>query len=75
MAAASAGVEHADLRLPQLTPWKASCAMRSETVKPIPAIVPPPATDAQPTGGRRRPRLARVASHAEPAIPTGLPST
>jgi hypothetical protein len=46
-----------------------------ETVKPIPAIVPAPATDAQPTGGRRRPRLILVASQLAPTIPIGLPST
>ena len=44
-----------------------------ETVKPIPAIVPAAATDAQPTGGRRRPRLTFVASQVAPTIPTGLP--
>ncbi len=44
-------------------PSKASVAISSETVKPIPAIVPPPATAAQPTGGRSRPRLSRVTSH------------
>ena len=49
--------------------------MSSETVKPIPAIVPAPATDAQPTGGRRRPWLRRVASQVAPTIPTGLPTT
>ena len=43
-------------------------------MKPIPAMVPAPATDAQPTGGRSRPPLSRVASHVEPAIPIGLPS-
>ena len=45
-------------------PSKASVAMSSATVKPMPAIVPPPATAAQPTGGRSRPRVSRV---AEPA--------
>ena len=44
------------LRTPSLAswswlPWKASVAMRMETVKPIPAMVPVPATAAQPTGG------------------------
>ena len=32
-------------------------AISSETVKPIPAIAPPPSTAPQPTGGRIRPRL------------------
>jgi hypothetical protein len=36
-------------------PVNASVAIRMETAKPIPAIVPTPATAAQPTGGRRRP--------------------
>ena len=49
--------------------------MRIETVKPIPAIVPAPSTDAQPTGGRRRPWLSLVASQVAPTIPIGLPST
>ena len=40
----------------------------------MPAIAPPPATAAQPTGGRSRPRLSLVTSQATPAIPTGLPS-
>ena len=50
-------------------------AISSETVKPMPAIVPAPATAAQPTGGRSRPRLSRVTSQDVPMIPTGLPST
>jgi hypothetical protein len=44
-------------------------------VKPIPAIVPPPATAAQPTGGRSRPPVNRVSSHELPRMPTGLPTT
>jgi hypothetical protein len=44
-------------------------------VNPIPAIVPPPATAAQPTGGRTRPRLTRVTSNEQPRMPTGLPTT
>ena len=59
--------QSAALRIPSFAssswpPSKASVATRSGTVKPIPAIVPPPATAAQPTGGRSRPRLSRVAS-------------
>ncbi len=57
------------------TPLKASAAIRIETVKPIPAIAPPPIVAAQPTGGRSRPRLSFVTSQETPAIPTGLPST
>ena len=34
-----------------------------------------PATPTQPTGGRRRPPLSRVRSHATPPTPTGLPTT
>ena len=37
------------------SPSKASAAISSETVKPMPAIVPPPIVAAQPTGGRSRP--------------------
>ena len=43
--------QHAELGLRQLpAPWNASDAISSETVNPIPAIVPPPSTDAHPTG-------------------------
>ena len=45
-------------------PWKARVAISSETVNPMPAIAPPPSTDAQPTGGRIRPLLSRVTSQA-----------
>ena len=41
-------------------------------MKPMPAIAPPPASAAQPTGRRSRPRLSRVASHEAPTIPDGL---
>ena len=58
-----------------VSPSNASDATRSETVNPIPAIVPPPTTAAQPTGGRRRRPVSRVASQQTPAIPTGLPTT
>jgi hypothetical protein len=47
----------------------------SETVKPIPAIVPTPAIVAHPTGGCSLPRLSLVASHEEPRTPTGFPTT
>jgi hypothetical protein len=56
-------------------PSNASVATSSETVKPIPAIVPPPATAAQPTGGRARPPLTLVYSHDVPRMPSGLPTT
>ena len=56
------------------TPWKASVAISSETVKPMPAIVPPPRTEAQPTGGLIRPRVMRVTTNVTPATPIGLPS-
>ena len=49
-------------------------AMSSETVNPMPAIVPPPSTAAQPTGGRSRPRLATVMSQDAPAMPSGFPN-
>ena len=70
----------AALRMPSFassscSPSKASVATRSETVKPMPAIVPPPATATQPTGGCSRLRLSRVTSHEQPRIPTGLPTT
>ena len=53
-------------------PSKASAAISSETVNPMPAIVPPPATAAQPTGGRSRPRLSRASSHGAPTMPDRL---
>ena len=56
-------------------PSKASVAISSDTVKPIPAMAPPPAVAAQPTGGRSRPRLSLVTSDETPITPTGLPST
>jgi hypothetical protein len=56
-------------------PVNASVAIRMETAKPIPAIVPTPATAAQPTRGRSRPRLSRVNSHDAPVMPAGLPAT
>ena len=71
----------AALRMPSFAsssccPSNASVAMSSETVKPMPAIVPPPATAAQPTGGRSRPpRQPRDAATSRRAIPTGLPTT
>ena len=55
-------------------PPNASVAISNETVKPMPAIVPPPATAAQPTGGRSRPPLTRVTSHVPLTMPTGFPT-
>jgi hypothetical protein len=49
--------------------------MSSETVNPIPAVAPPPTSAAQPTGGRRRPRLRIVTRYDAPRIPIGLPAT
>ena len=67
-------------RMPSLAsasrvPWKASAAMSSDTVKPIPAMVPAPSTAAQPTGGWIRPRVSLLTSQAAPVVPTGLPTT
>ena len=56
-------------------PVKARVAIRMDTAKPIPAIVPTPATAAQPTGGRSRPRLRRVSSQDAPVMPSGFPAT
>ena len=71
----SAAVSTPSLACSKSVPVNTSVAIRIETVKPIPAIVPPPATAAQPTGGRSRPLLRNVTSHAVPAIPTGFPTT
>src|SRR5450755_3399391 len=57
------------------SPVKARVAISRDTVKPIPAMVPPPATVAQPTGGRSTPRLILVTNHDPATMPTGFPST
>ena len=75
MAASSAALRTPTFASSSSAPWNARSAIRIETVKPMPASVPAPATDAQPTGGRNRPRLSFVASQVAPTIPIGLPST
>ena len=70
----------ADARMPtfassSVAPSKASVAISSARVKPMPATVPAPATAAQPTGGLKRPRVARARAHETPKIPSGLPTT
>ena len=67
------------VRMPSLAsascgPLKASVAISSETVKPMPAIAAPPSTDPQPTGGTIRPRVTRPTIAVAPEIPSGLPS-
>ena len=66
-------------RMPSLAsassvPCSASDAISSDTVKPIPATAPAPTTAPQPTGGRTRPRVIRVTSHAQPLVPAGFPT-
>ena len=56
-------------------PSKASVATSSETVKPIPADVAATASAGQVTVSRVPPSIGRVASHAAPMIPSGLPTT
>ena len=56
-------------------PVKASEAMSSDTVNPMPATVPTPSTAPQPTGGARRRLVSLLTSHAMPAVPIGLPTT
>ncbi len=67
--------EDAELGLLELRAVEGERRDSSATVKPTPAIVPPPATAAQPTGGRSLPPVSRVSSHDAPRIPTGLPTT
>ena len=73
--ATAAAVRTPSFASSSVAPWKARVAMSSDTVKPMPAMTPPPATAAQPTGGRRRPRVSFVTSSAAPVTPTGFPST
>ena len=73
--ATAAAVSTPSFASSSVSPWKARLAIRSETVKPMPAMNPPPATAAQPTGGRSRPRLSFVTSSAAPVTPIGFPST
>ena len=66
-------------RMPSLAslstvPVKASEAMSSETVNPMPPPSPP--HDRAPADrGRQPPRVSLLTSHAAPAVPTGLPTT
>ena len=71
----SAAVSTPSFASSSCAPENASVAIRIETVKPMPAIAPPPTTAAQPTGGRSLPRLSAVTSQDVPATPTGLPTT
>ena len=73
----AADATRAALSTPSFASWSrgplnASVAIRIDTVKPMPAIAPPPATAAQPTGGRRRRLLARFTSHVVAVTPSGL---
>ena len=54
-------------------PSKAMPAIRSETVKPMPATMPPPRITGQ-LSDRRIP-VTRVASQVPAMTPTGLPTT
>ncbi len=72
--AAERRAQHPELGLGKRRPLKARLAISSETVKPMPAMVPPPASAAQPTGGRSAPRLAKRSASEAPTIPSGLPS-
>ncbi len=57
------------------SPSKASVAIRNETVNPMPAIVPLPATEAQPTAGCTRPCVIRAIAQDAETTATGLPTT
>ena len=74
-AAPNAAVKMPSLASARSGPVNASAAISRLTVKPMPAIVPPPVTAAQPTGGRSRPPVSRVTSHDPATMPTGLPTT
>ena len=49
--------------------------MSSETVKPMPATAPAPTSPGQLTGEAQAAEHGRVASHAAPTMPSGLPTT
>ncbi len=72
--APSAAVSTPSVASSSLTPVKASDAISSDTVNPIPAIAPPPSTEAHPTGGLMRPPLSFVTRNVPPLIPIGLPT-
>ena len=57
------------------SPRKANVAISSETVNPIPEIMPPPKTAAHPTGGRIRPPVTCETNQDVPAMPSGFPTT
>ena len=75
IAAHSAAASTPTLASASSGPVKASEAMSSETVNPMPAMVPAPMIEAQPAGGRRRPLLSQVTRNVVPEMPSGLPST
>jgi hypothetical protein len=56
-------------------PWKAWPAIKSDTVKPIPAIAPAPESATQPIGGRNRLPPSLVTSNDPASTPIGLPTT
>jgi hypothetical protein len=72
--ATSAAESTPSLASASCSPEKASVAISSETVNPIPAMVPLPATAAQPTDGRIRPRVSRSSTRDTPMTATGLPT-
>ena len=57
------------------SPRNARVAISSDTVNPVPAMVPLPTSAAHPRGERIRPALSRVTSQVPVTIPTGLPTT
>ena len=75
----TAGATTSVVRMPSLasarcSPVKASEAISSETVNPMPATAPPPSTDTHPTGGRMRAVAELGHQAAAPVIPIGLPT-
>ena len=56
------------------SPSKAREAIRNETVKPMPAMVPLPATAAHPTAGCTRPCVIREIAHDAEITASGLPT-
>ena len=69
------GGEHPELRLGERRPREREVGDQQRHGEPDPGDEPAARHAAQPTGGRRRPRLSFVTSQEPPVIPIGFPAT